>query len=959
MRKLLFLSAEDFGFGPVSVLTQALTTVSLPNDYQFVIEAGTNYESFLRKNNLEFEVVDNATSILNNPACLGSIVCQNPNAALLSWKHDVPSIYLDNFFWFWELDTNRISRLYQKIIQLKHSSDHEFTRFLDTIAQEHPHDLYLLVHFFTQTSLIQNFGSAVQERIELLTQIAPIAHHSYGATIASPPKSLKSHQHIKPYIYTQLGGMISPQTSSTYLIDYLTIVCGALSYLNRHHTFQIECKVPSHLVAQLQPQFPNILLLATIPFNEHIRKIQQADYLFIQPGINSIFEAVYFNKRLFILPELNPSHSSNLSHLLANGFSCHHYCFYPSRPKKSNPTDSRYLTTAAKKLLRQNYSQVLAHAFTKLFKDKNEARNVEQRKKIVIKLVKNFRGSQTAGSQITSFIRNLSVQPHRPHLGSSILMKMSEHLKKNWLIYLAFASLNLIIRLPSFFEPIWYVDEALYILIGKQLAAGDVLYRDIVDNKPPLVYLLAYLIPNQAGLRFLTYVCSTFGAVFFYQLIAVLTPYLKKKLQIFYTAIFIVLMGIPAFEGYIFNAEPIYIPFALAALVIFLKTKLQVTTNKTDQMYSIKKQQVVQHYIVGLLLGLAAFTKITALLYIVPISLLVSGYIILQVNGKNLIKKLFPLLYELIFLLLGIITPFSIGLMYFAFHHSVTDYIFWIFTYNFSDYLNNWEYFFSFPHRLITALFSAHVKSALLGFALLLVSLGWLYKKLATRFFFTYCLALATLYGVTLSNRPFPNYWLQFIPPAIILGVFLLHTQQKRYLKLLVAGIFLVAGFIFKMIPFKPFPVIPYYQASWRYAVGSTTRQEYERYFNPLVDESLNPDSPDVLGDNQRVISELNKRQINSLYVWGTNPMIFVDAPLVLTTKFPLTFHLADLQALSTQINLIKQQNLPAILVMKPYPYPEEVDFYNYLSQDYSVIFDGSAMTLFIRTSTPIELLPQ
>lgn len=949
MQKLLFLSAEDFGFGPVSVLTQALATVSLSSNYQFVIEAGTNYESFLHKNNLKFVVEKKCIDILDNPACQGSIVCQNPIAALQSWKHDVPCIYLDNFFWFWELDLDRINSIYQKIKQLKYSSDHDFTHYLDTIAQQHPHDLYVLVHFFTQTSLIQYFGSVVRERLKQLADIAKISYQFYGATIAPTPTAKKQPKNIKPYIYTQLGGMLSPQTSQTYLTDYLTIVCGALNYLNRHQKFRIECKIPSHLLTQFQSQFTNITLLGTISFNEHINKIRQADYLFIQPGINSIFEAVHFAKQLFILPELNPSHSSNMLHLLASGFQCHHFCFYSAQPATNTPTDSSYLTTAIKKLLSQNYQRILVNKFNTLFTDKAEARKVSQRKKIITKLVKNFRGSEQAGTYITIFINNLSDRQNQPRTGRSVGSKICEHFKNHWLMYLVFASLNLLVRLPSFLEPVWYVDEALYILIGKQLATGSVLYRDIVDHKPPLVYLLAYLIPNQAGLRFLSYVLSTFGAVFFYQLIALLTPHLKKIQRQFYTAVFIVLMGIPAFEGYIFNAEPIYIPFVLAALVLFLKAKLPIAAADTDHICSLKKEQVARHYMVGLLLGLATFTKITALLYAVPIGMLLSGCFILQVVNKNPVKKWLPILYELFFLVLGISTPFLIGLLYFAAHHSVTDYLFWTFTYNFSDYLNHWEYFFSFPHRFIAILFSTHVKSALLGLALLLVSLGWVYKKITTHFFFAYSLALTTLYGVTLSNRPFPNYWLQFIPPALILVTFLMHTQQKRYLKLLIAGTFLIAGFIFKIIPFKPFPVIPYYQASWRYATGSINRQEYERYFNPLVDESLNPNSPDVMGDNQHVISELQNRHITTLYVWGTNPMIFVDAPLVLTTKFPLTFHLAELNALSVQIKQVKQQHLPAILVMKPYPYPEETEFYDYVNQKYAVVYDGSAMTLFVR----------
>lgn len=949
MQKLLYISAEDFGFGPISVLTQALTSFSLPKGYQFVIESGTNHEPFLRKNNLAFQVKENPTTILDLHNCRGSIICQNPITALLSWKHGVPCLYLDNFFWFWECNIPRIRLLYQKIKQFQHYSDEKFTAYLDNISRQHPHDLYLVVHFFTHESLIQYFGETIPQRLKELENIGQITHHFYGATIAPQHKQKKSQPNKKPYIYVQLGGMLSPQTTETYLSQYLTIVCGALNQLNHNEQYQIECKIPKHLLACIQPRFPHIQFLTTISFDEHINKIRQADYLFIQPGINSIFEAVYFRKRLFILPELNPSHSENMHHLLKQGFSCHHFCFYSVRPKKHNLTSTRYLTTAIKKLPNQKFLDILTREFIKLLHDKDETKKAIERKKIITQLVKNFRGSQTASSYITAFIQRQDAQPHRLQSSSSLFTKASKHLTKDWLTYLMFASLNLIIRLPSFLEPVWYVDEALYILIGKQLAAGSVLYRDIVDHKPPLVYFLAYLIPNQAGLRLLMYISSTFGAIFFHQLIALLVPNLKKLQQTFYTLIFIVLMGIPAFEGYIFNAEPIYLPFSLAALVLFLKIKQPAATADPQQVLPAQTNRNALIYGVGLLLGLAIFTKITALLYAIPISLLLGGHFILQVISKEPIKKYLYIILESFFLLLGILTPFLIGLLYFSYHHSVSDYLFWTFSYNFSDYLNHWEYFYSFPHQVFIFLFSTTAKTAVLGAALLVLTCTWLFKRVTTNFFFTSCLALATLYGVTLSNRPFPNYWLQFIPPAIILSALLIHTKQKLFATIVTVGTFLAAGFIFKLIPFKPFPVTPYYLVSWRYAVGSITRQEYEQYFNPLVDESLNPNSPDVMGDNRRVILALQEQNINTLYVWGTNPMIFVDAPLVLTTKFPLTFHLAELGTLSEQVNLIKQQQLPAIVVMKPYPYREETAFYTYLDQNYSATYNGSAMTLFIR----------
>lgn len=54
-----------------------------------------------------------------------------------------------------------------------------------------------------------------------------------------------------------------------------------------------------------------------------------------------------------------------------------------------------------------------------------------------------------------------------------------------WLLALCFA-----LRIVSLFRPCLSDDEATYAVVGRELVAGRVLYRDIVDHKPPAIYLV-------------------------------------------------------------------------------------------------------------------------------------------------------------------------------------------------------------------------------------------------------------------------------------------------------------------------------------------------------------------------------------------------------------------------------------------------------------------------------------
>ena len=48
--------------------------------------------------------------------------------------------------------------------------------------------------------------------------------------------------------------------------------------------------------------------------------------------------------------------------------------------------------------------------------------------------------------------------------------------------------LGLLLRVPTFSRPLLSDDEAIYATTADALARGDLLYRDVVDHKPPLIY---------------------------------------------------------------------------------------------------------------------------------------------------------------------------------------------------------------------------------------------------------------------------------------------------------------------------------------------------------------------------------------------------------------------------------------------------------------------------------------
>ena len=90
----------------------------------------------------------------------------------------------------------------------------------------------------------------------------------------------------------------------------------------------------------------------------------------------------------------------------------------------------------------------------------------------------------------------------------------------NWVI--SILALVLILRIPSFFEPYYYGDEMIYMTLGQGVRQGMTLYKDLHDNKPPLLYLTAAISENLFWFKAILAFWSLLTVALFYKLSVVL-----------------------------------------------------------------------------------------------------------------------------------------------------------------------------------------------------------------------------------------------------------------------------------------------------------------------------------------------------------------------------------------------------------------------------------------------------
>lgn len=139
---------------------------------------------------------------------------------------------------------------------------------------------------------------------------------------------------------------------------------------------------------------------------------------------------------------------------------------------------------------------------------------------------------------------------------------------------LFFIFLFVLLRIPSFFEPFWGNDDNLYATIAKEMQNGKVLYTDVFDHKPPLIFY-TYFLGTGLDKLFYSKLLNLISGLIALIGIHILSKELinTEKLQKVSLGIFTALLATPVIQGTSVNAENYFITFSIWALIFVLKKK--------------------------------------------------------------------------------------------------------------------------------------------------------------------------------------------------------------------------------------------------------------------------------------------------------------------------------------------------------------------------------------------------
>lgn len=519
------------------------------------------------------------------------------------------------------------------------------------------------------------------------------------------------------------------------------------------------------------------------------------------------------------------------------------------------------------------------------------------------------------------------------------LIKLDKNLDKH-AGFLFLLGLLVALRIPNLTEPYWYGDEGIYLTIGQTLNKGALLYRDIVDHKTPLIYYLAR-VHTQLNFRILLIVWMLFTTTFFY---AVTLRITKQKLaSTIAAAVFIILTTLPWFEGNIPNGELFVMGFVLAGVWLGLKSRLgKVLEDKNpDKKLTLKDVKLL--VLSGAMFGLGILTKVPALFDLIGFGAL--ALINLAEKFSFQPKKYSQLAsaltqrvldYGLIFI--GAILPIILSVAYFVARGAGADYLQFGLLYNF-HYAGNWDLGFSSP----ILQFAFTLQGKFLLTATTILGILALKNRLSKASQFSTIWFFLSLFASLLSNRPYPHYFIQVLPPLILLfattlskfiknkGKKLQASQQVGAAVLTVSILILLT--VFKLLNVGFYPVKSYYQNWLKLASGQISTQEYNQTFNWIMRE------------NYQVATYLKQEDAKEIFIWGTNPMLYALSDTKPASKFTVAFHIADLKVFDQTLEEIKSARPKFIVVMKKETIPFD-SFFDYLSLYYRPVQDYDQMTI-------------
>ncbi len=465
----------------------------------------------------------------------------------------------------------------------------------------------------------------------------------------------------------------------------------------------------------------------------------------------------------------------------------------------------------------------------------------------------------------------------------------------HWLTLLL--ALVIILRIPNLFEPYSYGDEMIYLTLGEGARQGLTFYKDIHDNKPPLLYYLAAIAGSLFWFKVMLLFWSLLTIVFFWKLCRLIQS--NDRLSLIATIIFAIFTTIPLFEGNIANAENFMIGCSVLAFYLLFQKNLT-------------KQKLVFS---GIFFGLATLLKVPSIFELPVI------FVFWLLTTKKFDRQFIIDFGKKFFLIgIGVSLPILTTFGWYFLKSALPDYLKAAFLQNIG-YLSSWR-----PGDQQLSFFQKNgpvlLRMAVVGFGTSL--LFWRRTKLTKAFIFASVWLLFTLFAVTLSERPYPHYFLQSVGAvSILLSLLFTARSLEQVLVFIPLSLAFFVPFYFKFYYYR---TGFYYSRFLQFALHQTTKEEYFNTFDGTVNR------------NYEIADFISKNSLSSdkVFVVGDASPIYALSKRLPPFKFVANYHISEFSSTQELITALQKNNPKYIVILSGEKIFPELG--NLLAKNYLVI---------------------
>lgn len=445
-----------------------------------------------------------------------------------------------------------------------------------------------------------------------------------------------------------------------------------------------------------------------------------------------------------------------------------------------------------------------------------------------------------------------------------------------WMVFLL--GIIFLVRVPSFFEPFYYGDEMIYLNLGQAIKRGMVLYRDIHDNKPPLLYFTAAIAGNVFWFRAILAAWMMTTTAFFYKLSNHLFPKYPAVVQAAVVA-FAILTTIPLLEGQIANSELFMIGPVIYSFYILLSKKL-TTKNLLFAGFLFS---------VGTLFKMPSMFDIGAIVFF---WLIITKFSFK--NYTNIFRNLFVIF-------VGFITPILVTLAWYASKGAFNEYLV-------AAFLQNIGYLSSFRPDDVAEPFLVKNGPLLLRGLIVLIGSFILYifrKKLSKPFIFASLWLLFAAFAAFLSERPYPHYIIQVVPAiSLMIGMLIAYPKLEQSLTVIPLSL-VVGGMVY--FQFWYYPSVSYYTNFAKFALGQQTKLEYFEGFSGNVNRNYK------LAEYLIQSSSPN----DNVFIWGDSPTVYALSNRLPHIKYVADYHIFDFSSPDFILKSVSDE-MPLYVIVMP-----------------------------------------